>query len=120
MENRLDDIISVYGNVVSEFIEMVSTESPKHIIHLQADLVLKSTRFIANLALEQTIGDRMKDMAELEELIELLPLISDHEELELNAIGCLANLSFYMKPNSRLFDCSMKAFSSKRAWKIMY
>ncbi len=114
LEEYLDDIISVYGAVTEQYLEVVETEAPSQLLRLHSDLVLKMTRLIANLALLPSIGTKMKGMAELEALIDLIPKVGGQEELLLNIVGCLANLSFYMDPGSRLFTCTYLALGSKK------
>lgn len=63
------------------------------------------TRLIANLALEKKIGENLTKMAELETILDKCGPSdpTPNKELTLNIVWCLANISFYASPGSRLF-----------------
>ncbi|KAJ3303561.1 hypothetical protein HDV03_003740 [Kappamyces sp. JEL0829] len=114
LEEYVDDIVSVFGKVTDEYIEMASVESPVQLQHLQADVILKMTRLLANLALEPSIGEKMAQMSELEPLLGLVHE-TDQEELSLNIVSCLANVSYYAAPGKRLFTFLYLAIASTDA-----
>lgn len=59
------------------------------------------TRLVANLSLDKKIGDAMAQMAEFELILDLAN--SADQELALNTIWLLANISYYATPGSRIF-----------------
>ncbi|KAI8809527.1 armadillo-type protein [Cladochytrium replicatum] len=66
------------------------------------ELVVKLIRFIANLSTISDVGNAMINMIELEMLVDILAAndINEHEELVLNVVGALANLSYYCRSGS--------------------
>jgi hypothetical protein len=71
------------------------------------------TRLVANLALDKEIGNSLANMNELEGLIRLSSEDID-EELKLNVISCLANVSYYSVPGTRIFTCLYLAIPRKK------
>ncbi|KAI8812830.1 hypothetical protein BJ742DRAFT_767954 [Cladochytrium replicatum] len=63
------------------------------------ELLVKLIRFIANLSTFPEVGNAMMEMIELEMLADILAAsdVSKHEELVLNVVGALANLSYYSR-----------------------
>lgn len=70
------------------------------------------TRLVANLSLDKMIGDKMARMAELEPILDLASKAPD-QELSLNIIWLLANISYYSTPGSRIFTSLYLGIDSK-------
>ncbi|TPX44586.1 hypothetical protein SeMB42_g01535 [Synchytrium endobioticum] len=68
--------------------------------HVQ--ILVKLVRLMANMALDKSLAHDMLGMMELENLVELLDPSFENEELLLNVVSALANLTFYTSilPNS--------------------
>jgi hypothetical protein len=92
ISETLDDVVALFGIVC----EKMQTDN-----EASCDMLLKMIRYITNISLEHSIGNRLKEMIEIQELYKLLE--SDDEELMLNTLSCLANLSFYVSSNDVLF-----------------
>jgi hypothetical protein len=91
--DTLDDVIALFGIVMEE----LHVESKQF-----QDLTLKMIRYIANIALLPEIGNMLKHMIEMHDLFKFLA--SEEEEIQLNTISCLANLSYYTEPCDILYN----------------
>jgi hypothetical protein len=91
--DTLDDVIALFGIVFEE----LRGESKQF-----QDLTLKMIRYIANIALLPEVGKMMKHMLEMHDLFKFLD--SEDDEIQLNTISCLANLSYYIEPCDIMYN----------------
>jgi hypothetical protein len=97
----LDDVIALFGILLDN--KNIDSEKMN-------DLFLKIIRYIANVALIPQSGIVLKGMVEITDLFQFLD--SDDEELQLNTISCLANISYYASPCDLLFTEYLNQFQS--------
>jgi hypothetical protein len=97
----MDDVIALFGILLEE----IYPESKQ-----TSDLLLKMIRYIANIALIPEAGALLKTMIEINDLFKFLD--SEDEELQLNTISCLANISFYTTKDDLLFQEYASHFKS--------
>ncbi|KAJ3268166.1 Armadillo repeat-containing protein 2 [Terramyces sp. JEL0728] len=98
----LEDVVALFGSITEASL-FDETDS---------DLVLKMTRLLSNVSLDQNAGKLMVGMSELEFFMDNIdnPIFFQKEELLLNYIGFISNISFYFKPNRRLFSHTIETF----------
>ncbi|KAJ3315568.1 Armadillo repeat-containing protein 2 [Boothiomyces sp. JEL0838] len=98
----LEDLVALFGSITEASL-FDETDS---------DLVLKMTRLLSNVSLDPKAGEIMVSMSELEFFMDNIdnPIFFQKEELLLNYIGFISNISFYFKPSCRLFSHTIETF----------
>ena len=81
-----------------------AASSKKHstMLHENEELLVKLIRLLANLSINPSIGSRLVVDRRIGNLLRLLKYktVESHEELVLNTVSAITNLSFYLKPAS--------------------
>ncbi len=111
LSNKFREIITVFKKVHEDYIDIIKSETNPQIIKVYCDVFTKTTRLVANLSLDKKMGESMIKMTEFESLLTLTA--SAEQELSLNIIWLLANISFYANPGSRMFTNLYLGISSK-------
>ncbi|ORX46898.1 ARM repeat-containing protein [Piromyces finnis] len=72
----------------------------------EEDVLIKLIRLIANMALNSKVGPIIAEIPEIKCLVDLFKIknIHDNEELILNIIGAIANISYYNESNNEILD----------------
>ncbi|KAJ3128328.1 Armadillo repeat-containing protein 2 [Nowakowskiella sp. JEL0407] len=104
IKNAIPDLGAIFGIYAQSYLESLNDADYEAVNRNDAsgekeveELLIKLIRLAANVAIDPESGFALSAMIELELLIDLLENaeITEHEELILNAIGALANLSYY-------------------------
>ena len=79
--------------------------TPRHAaLHREnADLLVKLVRLLANLAIHGDVGERLAGEERMEAVIPLVREGEGEEELAVNALSCLCNVSYFLQEDGAAF-----------------